>query len=136
MPTSHTDKAPTALRAMGEVVAETGVPAHVLRYWEAHVPALRPVRRAGGRRYFRAEDVALVRRLKQLTDDEGYTLEGAARAVRRSGGDAAPHRTASAPAAETVVSSATSAASATLAPDVIAKLGAIRARLTDALARG
>lgn len=82
------NKAPDALRTIGEVAAETGVAPHILRYWEAHVPALRPVRRAGGRRYFRVADVALIRRLDALVTDQGYTLEGAARALQ--GGGAAP----------------------------------------------
>jgi DNA-binding transcriptional MerR regulator len=136
MPTSSTDKAPGALRAMGEVVAETGVPAHVLRYWEAHVPALRPVRRAGGRRYFRTEDVALVRRLKQLTDDQGYTLEGAARVVRRGSGNDEDNGAVPVALAATGALLPRPGTSMTLAPDVVAKLGAIRARLAAALARG
>jgi DNA-binding transcriptional MerR regulator len=74
-------KAPGALKSIGEVSTETGVAAHILRYWEDHVPALNPVRRAGGRRYYRAEDVALIRQLQSLMAESGYTLEGAARAV-------------------------------------------------------
>lgn len=77
-------KAPTALRTIGEVVNQTGVAAHVLRYWERQVPALQPVRRAGDRRYYRAEDVALIGEIARLINDEGYTLEGAARAASRS----------------------------------------------------
>lgn len=74
-------KAPGALRTIGEVSAETGIATHILRYWESHVAALRPVRRAGGRRYFRPEDVALVRQLDQYIHHQGYTLDGAARAI-------------------------------------------------------
>lgn len=84
-------KAPNALRTIGEVVSETGIAAHVLRYWERQVPALQPVRRAGDRRYYRAEDVALIIEIARLIDDEGYTLEGAARAAtgsRRKGAGA------------------------------------------------
>ena len=80
---SGSEKAPGALLTIGEVSAETGVAAHVLRYWEEHVPALKPLRRAGGRRYYRADDVALVRRLQSLVRDQGYTLDGAAKAIRR-----------------------------------------------------
>jgi DNA-binding transcriptional MerR regulator len=69
------------LRTIGEVVEETGVAAHVLRYWERQVTALRPVRRAGDRRYYRAEDVALIGEIARLINHEGYTLEGAARAA-------------------------------------------------------
>ncbi len=84
-------KAADALRTIGELAEETGIATHVLRYWERTVPALKPLRRAGGRRYYRAEDAALVRRLHHLVSIEGYTLEGAARAVGT--------RTAPAPAA-------------------------------------
>lgn len=70
-----------ALRTIGELAEETGIAQHVLRYWERNVPALKPLRRAG-RRYYRPEDAALVRRLHHLVAVEGYTLEGAARAVR------------------------------------------------------
>lgn len=74
-------KSPTALRTIGEVVAETGVAAHVLRYWERQVPALQPVRRAGDRRYYRPSDVALISEIAHLVNQEGYTLDGAARAA-------------------------------------------------------
>lgn len=75
-------KAPDALRTIGEVARETGIAPHVLRYWEAHVSALKPVRRAGGRRYFRTEDVAVIRQLHALVSERGYTLDGAARSLR------------------------------------------------------
>ena len=70
-----------ALRTIGEVVQATGIPAHILRYWERNVAALRPLRRAGGRRYYRPVDVDLVCALQRLVAQDGYTLEGAARAV-------------------------------------------------------
>jgi DNA-binding transcriptional MerR regulator len=77
----RSEKAINALRTIGELAAETGIATHVLRYWERTVPALKPLRRSGGRRYYRAEDVALVRELHRLVSIEGYTLEGAARAL-------------------------------------------------------
>lgn len=64
-------------RTIGEVVAETGIKAHVLRYWEENFPALRPLKRAGGRRYYRVEDVALIRQIDDLLHHKGYTLAGA-----------------------------------------------------------
>ncbi|MFM6854193.1 MAG: MerR family transcriptional regulator [Sphingopyxis sp.] len=78
-------KAPDALRTIGELSAETGIATHVLRYWERNVPALQPLRRAGGRRYYRAEDAALVRQLYHLVSQQGYTLDGAARALKGVG---------------------------------------------------
>lgn len=81
MPAAPPVKAAGALRTIGELAAETGIAPHILRYWEKNVPALRPLRRAGGRRYYRAEDGALIRRLHHLVSVEGYTLDGAARAA-------------------------------------------------------
>lgn len=77
-----------ALRTIGELAAETGIAPHILRYWERNVPSLKPLRRAG-RRFYRAEDAALVQRLHHLVTVKGYTLDGAARAVREPAADAA-----------------------------------------------
>jgi DNA-binding transcriptional MerR regulator len=80
------DKSPGALMSIGEVSDHTGIPQHVLRYWEGRLPQLRPVKRAGGRRYYRPEDVAMIRDIQRLVDKEGFTLDGAARALRRGEG--------------------------------------------------
>ncbi len=69
-------KAATAFRTIGEVSRDTGLPAHILRYWETRFVQLRPVQRAGNRRYYRPEDVALVRRIDQLLSRDGYTMRG------------------------------------------------------------
>jgi DNA-binding transcriptional MerR regulator len=69
-------KAPQAFRTIGELSRETGLPQHVLRYWETRFPQLRPLQRAGNRRYYRPEDVALVARLDRLLNHEGYTVRG------------------------------------------------------------
>lgn len=71
-----TEKAAGAFRTIGEVSDETGVRQHVLRYWETRFPQLRPLQRAGGRRYYRPEDIALVRRIDRLLNQEGYTVRG------------------------------------------------------------
>ncbi|MEH3157896.1 MAG: MerR family transcriptional regulator [Sphingomonas taxi] len=73
---SGTRKASGAFRTIGEVSADTGLPQHILRYWETRFPQLRPVTRAGNRRYYRPEDVALVRRIDGLLNREGYTVRG------------------------------------------------------------
>ncbi|MCC2977636.1 MerR family transcriptional regulator [Sphingomonas sp. PL-96] len=70
------EKSATAFRTIGEVAAELGLPQHRLRYWESRFPDLRPVTRAGQRRYYRPEDVALVRRIHQLLSQQGYTVRG------------------------------------------------------------
>ena len=82
-------KAAGAFRTIGEVSADTGVAAHVLRYWETRFPQLRPVTRAGNRRYYRPDDVALVRRIDRLLNAEGYTVKGVQKLLAsepRSGG--------------------------------------------------
>ncbi|WP_100260892.1 MerR family transcriptional regulator [Qipengyuania seohaensis] len=71
-----------ALRTIGEVARATGIKTHVLRYWEQQFPSLKPLKRSGGRRYYRAEDVALVERINRLVNEEGYTLKGAKAALR------------------------------------------------------
>lgn len=93
-PTRAAPKAAKAFRTIGELSADTGVAQHVLRYWETRFPELRPLQRAGNRRYYRPEDVALVRRIDRLLNREGYTVrgvqallkQGAQPAARESGG--------------------------------------------------
>lgn len=70
------EKAAGALRTIGEVAQEIGRPQHILRYWETRFPQLRPLTRAGNRRYYRPEDVTLVRRIDALLAHEGYTIRG------------------------------------------------------------
>ncbi|MGK6318823.1 MerR family transcriptional regulator [Sphingomonas sp. DT-204] len=70
------DKAAGAFRTIGELSRETGIAQHILRYWETRFPQLKPLQRAGRRRYYRPEDVALVRRIQHLLDHEGYTIRG------------------------------------------------------------
>ena len=70
---------------IGDLARELGVGTHVLRYWEGKFEALRPVQRAGGRRYYRPEDVALARRIKTLLGDEGRTVAGARRTLELEG---------------------------------------------------
>ena len=76
------DKAPDAFRTIGELSAELGVAQHILRYWESKFPELKPLQRAGNRRYYRAADVALVRRIHRLLGDEGYTVKGVQKLLR------------------------------------------------------
>lgn len=70
------DKAPGAFKTIGELSRELGVAQHILRYWEAKFPQLRPLQRAGNRRYYRPDDVALARRINRLLNEEGYTVRG------------------------------------------------------------
>lgn len=74
-------KAPDAMRTIGEVSRALGIKQHVLRYWEDRFPSLKPVKRSGGRRLYRTEDVALLMRIDTLLNREGYTLRGAQQAL-------------------------------------------------------
>jgi DNA-binding transcriptional MerR regulator len=71
-----------ALRTIGEVAKALGIRQHVLRYWEEQFPTLRPLKRSGGRRYYRPEDVRLVETIDRLVHREGYTLKGARQALK------------------------------------------------------
>jgi DNA-binding transcriptional MerR regulator len=73
-----------ALRTIGEVSEALGIKPHVLRYWEAQFPLLQPLKRSGGRRYYRPADVALVETIDRLVNREGYTLKGAEAVLRAS----------------------------------------------------
>jgi DNA-binding transcriptional MerR regulator len=113
------------MRTIGEVSAELGVKPHILRYWEAQFDGLKPLKRAGGRRYYRAQDVATLRTIDRLLNREGYTVRGARQflAGQTSGKRDAP------PAA---ISADTAVEAPALAAD-IATLRAIRDRLASAL---
>jgi len=79
------DKAPDAFRTISEVADELDVPQHVLRFWESRFPQIRPMKRAGGRRYYRPEDVDLLRGIRHLLYGEGYTIRGVQRILREQG---------------------------------------------------
>lgn len=68
-----------AFLTIGELAGELGVPQHILRYWETRFPQLRPLQRAGNRRYYRPADVALARRIHHLLEEEHYTIKGVQR---------------------------------------------------------
>ncbi|MDP4539818.1 MerR family transcriptional regulator [Qipengyuania sp. DY56-A-20] len=108
-----------ALRTIGEVGQALGIKPHVLRYWEQQFPMLEPLKRSGGRRYYRAEDVALVERIDRLVNREGYTLKGAKAAIL-----GAPDQQAA----------AQDSPPQPVSEDVVKQLKAIRDRLERALA--
>jgi DNA-binding transcriptional MerR regulator len=80
------EKAPDAFRTIGELSAELGVAQHILRYWETKFPQLRPLQRAGNRRYYRPADVALARQIHRLLSEEGYTVRGVQKLLRSKAG--------------------------------------------------
>jgi len=79
-------KTADAFRTISEVADELHVPQHVLRFWETKFPQVRPLKRGGGRRYYRPEDVLLLRRVADLLYTQGYTIKGVQRLLREGGG--------------------------------------------------
>jgi DNA-binding transcriptional MerR regulator len=77
------EKAPGAFLTIGELSSELGVAQHILRYWETKFPQLRPLQRAGNRRYYRPDDVELARRINRLLNEEGYTVRGVQKLLRQ-----------------------------------------------------
>jgi len=117
------DKAEDAFRTIGELSAELGVPQHILRYWETRFPQLRPLQRAGNRRYYRPSDAALARRIDRLLNQEGYTIRGAQKLLAGK-----------APTSEGPAAAAPRPAAPELSPQIRDELTAIRDRLAMALA--
>ena len=75
-------KSPGAFRTISEVSNDLVVPPHVLRFWETKFPQIKPLKRGGGRRYYRPEDVALLRQIRQLLYNDGYTIKGVQRLLK------------------------------------------------------
>lgn len=125
-------KDPEALRTIGEVASALAIRRHVLRYWEEQFPMLRPLKRSGGRRYYRPEDIRLVEAIDRLVHKEGYTLKGARKALQ-----AGAHKQPAVPQASTA--EPLSVAAADQAENVNgnfsyrARLIAVRATLANAL---
>jgi DNA-binding transcriptional MerR regulator len=117
-----TQKSEGALKTISEVSDQFGIPQHILRYWETRFPQLRPLQRAGNRRYYRAEDVALVARIDALLNREGYTIKGVQKLLSERGGAA---REATPPPPQ--------AAAAPVSDKLISELRAIRQGLAAAL---
>ena len=82
-------KAADAFRTISEIADELGVPKHVLRFWELKFPQLKPMKRGGGRRYYRPEDLELLRGIRHLLHADGYTIKGVQKILREQGIDAA-----------------------------------------------
>jgi DNA-binding transcriptional MerR regulator len=84
----HGGKSAAAFRTISEVAEDLDVPQHVLRFWETKFSQVRPLKRGGGRRYYRPEDVDLLRHIRDLLYTDGYTIKGVQRLLRESGGRA------------------------------------------------
>lgn len=79
-------KSASAYRTISEVAEEINVPAHVLRFWESKFPAVKPLKRGGGRRYYRPEDVEALRRIRKLLYTDGFTIRGVQKLLKTHGG--------------------------------------------------
>ncbi|NCP13009.1 MAG: MerR family transcriptional regulator [Sphingomonadales bacterium] len=131
----------SALRTIGEVSDALDIKPHVLRYWEAQFPLLKPLKRSGGRRYYRPADITLVETIDRLVNREGYTLKGAEAVLRASAKSSLDRRTDDRRNGERRADGVPDdnpgvRLMVTEAPDVvetIAALKAIRARLSRAL---
>lgn len=118
-----TNKSASAFRTIGELAEDLGLPQHILRYWETRFPQLRPLQRAGNRRYYRPDDVALAKRIDGLLNREGYTVKGVQKLLASGGGGTPLPVAAPAPVAQPQTP-----------PAMLNELRAIRDRLAKALA--
>jgi DNA-binding transcriptional MerR regulator len=82
------EKSPEAFRTISEVAAELDLPQHVLRFWETRFPQIKPLKRGGGRRYYRPDDIELLRAIRFLLYDEGLTIKGVQKLLREQGAGA------------------------------------------------
>jgi DNA-binding transcriptional MerR regulator len=80
-------KSDQAFRTIGELAADLDVPQHILRYWETRFPQLKPLQRAGNRRYYRPDDVALAKRIHRLLNQDGYTIRGVQQLLSKGSAD-------------------------------------------------
>jgi DNA-binding transcriptional MerR regulator len=126
------EKAEDAFRTIGELSTELGIQQHILRYWETRFPQLRPLQRAGNRRYYRPADAALVRRIHTLLNEQGYTIRGVQKLLGQKSTapdpESAPRNAPIAPQPVLVVNQSN------LPSPARAELSAIRESLVSALA--
>src|SRR5438132_13213546 len=81
----HMDKSPDAFRTISEAAEELNAPQHVLRFWETRFTQIKPMKRSGGRRYYRPDDIDLLRGIRRLLYGEGYTIRGVQRILKEHG---------------------------------------------------
>ncbi|MCW5752033.1 MAG: MerR family transcriptional regulator [Alphaproteobacteria bacterium] len=145
------EKSADAFRTISEVATELDVPQHVLRFWETRFPQVKPLKRGGSRRYYRPQDVDILRHIRHLLYDQGYTIKGVQRLLRETGARAAFREAArqqpaagsgngrgtevqGQPARPEQEAAATAASGEMLGPEARRRLKAILAELTEARA--
>jgi DNA-binding transcriptional MerR regulator len=126
------EKGPEAYRTIREVADSMDLPQHVLRFWETRFPQIRPLKRAGGRRYYRPEDIERLRLIRRLLYDEGYTIKGVQKLFKEQGVQALSIAAEPAGGAEAAKDARRSAAASKLVVDDLAALRAALAEIVDA----
>ena len=127
------EKGPEAYRTIREVADSMDLPQHVLRFWETRFPQIRPLKRAGGRRYYRPDDIERLRLIRRLLYDEGYTIKGVQKLFKEQGVQALSSAAAEpAGAAASVKGAGLSGATSRLADDDLAALRAALVEIVDA----
>ena len=133
-PSQRRGKSAGAFRTISEVADELGVPQHVLRFWETKFLQVKPLKRGGGRRYYRPEDVALLSEIRALLYEDGYTIRGVQKLFREGGvkprENGAPGNGSAAPASAAAPAGDDHAGGSHQLEDVIDELAALRDRLT------
>ena len=124
-----TEKAKDAFKTISEVSALVDVPSHVLRFWETKFSSLRPLKRSGGRRYYRPDAVAMLRRIRALLYDDGFTIKGAQKHLRIKG--VADDRAAPGPDADQALSPVAQplAKAGVILAEVQSRLASLRAQM-------
>jgi DNA-binding transcriptional MerR regulator len=112
-------KSASAFRTISEVAKELDLPQHVLRFWESKFPQIKPVKRGGGRRYYRPEDLVMLRHIRDLLYNDGYTIKGVQKLLKENGGKIE------------VAAAPTSGEATTLSADKSAALKSILTELED-----
>ena len=114
--TAGREESAAAFRTISEVASELDIPAHVLRFWESKFAQVKPLKRGGGRRYYRPEDVELLRSIRELLYTDGYTIKGAQKLLREGGAKGASNTEDSAAKASLDVGTTTAAQPAPVTP--------------------
>jgi DNA-binding transcriptional MerR regulator len=96
-------KSEKAFRTISEVSKELDVPAHVLRFWETKFPQVKPMKRGGGRRYYRPEDISLLRGVREMLHIDGFSIKGVQKALKEQGVRAISDRSEGVPVATSIV---------------------------------
>ncbi|MBT3361092.1 MAG: MerR family transcriptional regulator [Rhodospirillales bacterium] len=129
-PSRRRGKSETAFRTISEVATDLDLPQHVLRFWETRFVQIAPMKRGGGRRYYRPEDVALLRRIRGLLYDDGYTIKGVQKLFKQNGGQV-PEPNAVAAVQDAEGGEVAAATAAGLSPHQRGELNALLGELED-----